>query len=193
MAIESVMMLVILSCIVGVVMCAGTGGKEAGNKEPLIYGLLTERCWNILAVNKILDFGCIKMLMMKVLGYSIVVVSVIVKVPQVIKILKAGSTEGLSELVLYTETLGYMIGFFYPFHYSQPFSAYGENLFIAIQSLIILGLLWYYNRKRYPLFLVLSILAAYGIFAAVLLHGEFLNDRVWALLYAMLPQASMQG
>ena len=126
----------------------------------------------------------------KFIGYGIVFSSSIVKVPQLVNIIRAKSTKGLAELVLYTETFGYMIGLFYPMHYGQPFSTYGESLFICIQAVIILCLLWHFNKKDYPPQRVFVLGGCYSLFALILYDGRLLNDTIWMLLFSVIPQLS---
>ena len=160
------------------------------NNEKLIYGFFTQTCWNKLFVNTEFDFQCLVFAFSKFIGYGIVFSSSIVKVPQLVNIIRAKSTKGLAELVLYTETFGYMIGLFYPMHYGQPFSTYGESLFICIQAVIILCLLWHFNKKDYPPQRVFVLGGCYSLFALILYDGRLLNDTIWMLLFSVIPQLS---
>eukprot|EP00826_Nyctotherus_ovalis_P012869 TRINITY_DN13428_c0_g1_i1.p1 TRINITY_DN13428_c0_g1~~TRINITY_DN13428_c0_g1_i1.p1 ORF type:complete len:184 (-),score=10.08 TRINITY_DN13428_c0_g1_i1:435-986(-) len=136
-------------------------GKEVNEtKEELAYGLFTSHCWDELVVKVSFDFDCVKHVLSKFLGYCIVIVSSVVKIPQIVNIVSARSTKGLAELVLYTEAFGYMAGTFYPLHYSQPFSTYGENFFIWLQAMLILCLLWYYKKPATRLLELLGLLWA---------------------------------
>ena len=181
----------LLCLVLPVVLCtfnATSKPDEAKNK--LLYGIITEHCWDTLVIRKIFDMQCFKTVFAKMLGYGIITSSTIVKVPQIINIIKAGDTKGLSELVLYMEVLGYMISMFYPYHYGQPFSSYGECVFITFQAAIILCLLWFYNRKKYPLYLVFLISSGYLAYGFVLYQGTYVSEQVWSLLFAILPQIS---
>jgi len=175
----------ILLCLLFVVKAgpASHGGE-------LIYGVISPYCWDQLVVLKNFDMECLKFVFSKLLGYSIVFASSIVKVPQVINIVRAGSTEGLTELVLYMESIGYVLGVLYPMHYGQPFSTYGESLFIAIQAIIIMCLLWYYNGNKYRLPFIILISGAYIAYIYILYNGTLLDDRAWTLLYSVIPQMS---
>eukprot|EP00826_Nyctotherus_ovalis_P017746 TRINITY_DN15241_c0_g2_i2.p1 TRINITY_DN15241_c0_g2~~TRINITY_DN15241_c0_g2_i2.p1 ORF type:complete len:188 (+),score=34.68 TRINITY_DN15241_c0_g2_i2:190-753(+) len=158
--------------------------------DELIYGIISPHCWNELLVRKTFNVQCLKLVFSKLLGYGIVFASSIVKVPQVINIVRAGNTEGLSEFMLYMESFGYILSIMYPLHYNQPFSTYGESVFIAIQAIIIMCLLWYYNRSRYPLPLVLLIVLVFVTYTFILYDGSLLTERTWTLLYGVIPQAS---
>ncbi|KAL5961360.1 Mannose-P-dolichol utilization defect 1 protein [Taenia solium] len=87
--------------------------------------------------NDFFNVDCLKMLVSKCLGYGIVVGATLVKLPQIIKVLKAGSAKGLSipagllELLCYTATSSYSI------YHKFPFSTYGDATFLLIQSAVI--------------------------------------------------------
>uniref|UniRef100_A0A8C5QN83 Mannose-P-dolichol utilization defect 1 protein homolog n=1 Tax=Leptobrachium leishanense TaxID=445787 RepID=A0A8C5QN83_9ANUR len=107
-------------------------------KGLLVPGILPEKCYDEFFVEfNLLEVTCLKILLSKVLGIGIIAGSILVKVPQIMKILRAGTAEGLSfhsvllELLALTGTMVYSItnGF--------SFSAWGEVLFLIIQTLII--------------------------------------------------------
>ncbi|XP_006037377.1 mannose-P-dolichol utilization defect 1 protein isoform X2 [Alligator sinensis] len=91
------------------------------------------------------EVPCLKILVSKVLGYGIVMGSVMVKLPQVFKILGAQSAEGLSfqavllELLALTGTIAYSIAHHF------PFSAWGEALFLTLQTVTIGFLIQYFG------------------------------------------------
>ena len=62
------------------------------------------------------------------LGYGILAGSVLVKVPQLLNVLRAGSAAGLSPLSCELETLGLVIAVTYGFLMGLPFSAFGETV-----------------------------------------------------------------
>ena len=86
------------------------------------------------AFDALLDVPCAKLVISKVLGYGIVAGSLLVKLPQILKIAKAGSVAGLSgasiniEMLASTCSLAYYVGLGY------PFSTWGENLFLCVQE-----------------------------------------------------------
>ena len=86
------------------------------------------------AFDALLDVPCAKLVISKVLGYGIVAGSALVKLPQILKIAKAGSVAGLSgasiniEMLASTCSLAYYVGLGY------PFSTWGENLFLCVQE-----------------------------------------------------------
>ncbi|CAM5129561.1 unnamed protein product [Natator depressus] len=104
----------------------------------LVPHLLPERCYDELFLRfNLLHVPCLKILVSKGLGIAIVAGSLMVKLPQVFKILGAKSAVGLSfhsillELLALTGTMVYSVanGF--------PFSAWGEALFLMLQTVTI--------------------------------------------------------
>ncbi|PNJ12912.1 MPDU1 isoform 21 [Pongo abelii] len=91
-------------------------------KRLLVPILLPEKCYDQLFVQwDLLHVPCLKILLSKGLGLGIVAGSLLVKLPQVFKILGAKSAEGLSlqsvmlELVALTGTMVYSITNNFPF------------------------------------------------------------------------------
>lgn len=90
---------------------------------------------------------CLKILLSKGLGLGIVAGSLLVKLPQVFKILGAKSAEGLSlqsvmlELVALTGTMVYSIT------NNFPFSSWGEALFLILQTITIAFLVLHYRGQ----------------------------------------------
>lgn len=94
-----------------------------------------------------LNVPCLKLTISKCLGYSIILGSSIVKLPQVLKIFSAKSGEGISlpsvtlELVAISSTWAYSIGNGY------PFSTYGEVVFLAAQTSCIAVMVLIYSNN----------------------------------------------
>jgi len=159
--------------------------------ETLLYGVVTPECFYEIYYKHNFDIKCLKFVFSKLLGYGIVFASAILKVPQILNIIRAKSTAGLNELVLYMEMLGYMVSMLYSMHYGMPFSTYGESVFITIQAAVILCLLWYYNRSRYPIHIVIALIIGYFTFGLFLYDSRFLDNTKWSYLYISLTQLSI--
>ncbi|KAJ9674330.1 hypothetical protein PVL29_023718 [Vitis rotundifolia] len=89
---------------------------------------------------------CLLPIISKLLGYCIVAASTTVKVPQILKILKHKSIRGLSTVAFELEVVGYTIALAYCLHKELPFSAYGELLFLLIQAIILVAIIYYYSQ-----------------------------------------------
>ncbi|XP_013881809.1 mannose-P-dolichol utilization defect 1b [Austrofundulus limnaeus] len=142
--------------------------KGSSFMDPLKGLLLTyfmpESCYDEFFLNfNFLDVPCLKIVLSKGLGIGIILGSVMVKLPQIIKLMGAKSAEGLSfnsvllELLAITGTMAYSIA------NKFPFSAWGEALFLMLQTVAIAFLIQHYGGRtsRGLLFLVLyfSLLA----------------------------------
>uniref|UniRef100_A0A8D2LFM9 Mannose-P-dolichol utilization defect 1 n=1 Tax=Varanus komodoensis TaxID=61221 RepID=A0A8D2LFM9_VARKO len=91
-------------------------------RSALVPQVLPERCYDEFFVNfNLLHIPCLKILISKALGFAIVAGSLMVKLPQIFKILGARSAEGLSfhsillELTAITGTIAYSIANSFPF------------------------------------------------------------------------------
>ena len=113
---------------------------------------------------------CMRMILSKFLGMSIVIGGGLVKVPQIIKIVMSRSVEGLSLLSFLLETVACCVSLAYNKRNGNPFSTYGETAFITIQNLIILFLMLSYKKQ----FLFAALLSV-----ATLATNRFLYDENW--------------
>lgn len=69
----------------------------------------------------------------------------------------------------------------YGIHNQMPFSVYGENLIILVQSLIIVLLFWAYSKDigSVEKAFVGSLIGGYGF---VLLQDKHVTEEMWALV-----------
>ncbi|KAJ7091956.1 hypothetical protein B0H15DRAFT_906070 [Mycena belliarum] len=110
--------------------------------------IVGQKCYTSLIENlDIGDIECIKYSISKGLGIGIVMGGSIMKVPQLILIIKAKSARGLSLPAYILETLSYAITLAYASRNAFPFSTYGENLFLTLQNLAITFLIIAYAPK----------------------------------------------
>jgi mannose-P-dolichol utilization defect protein 1 len=91
------------------------------------------------------------------LSYGIVTFSLIVKLPQILKLTKAKSGGSVSLSSVLMETFCLAVGSIYNLKKDSPFMAYGESFFIAVQNLLIVQLI----SKRISL--QAALLAIYGL------------------------------
>ncbi|XP_040604888.1 mannose-P-dolichol utilization defect 1 protein isoform X3 [Mesocricetus auratus] len=129
-----------------------SGEADGLFKRVLVPILLPEKCYDQLFVHwDLLHVPCLKILLSKGLGLGIVAGSLLVKLPQIFKILGAKSAEGLSlqsvmlELVALTGTVVYSIANNFPFSCSRqlPTTATGTQAsFQLSRCLCCLGAPW---------------------------------------------------
>ena len=83
-----------------------------------------------------------------VLGYIVIFFSMVYKIPQIMQIHNAGSARGVNLLTNLQDLAAYIFAFAYSYSEKHPFSAYGENLFQGLGTLIISSQIFYFERRR---------------------------------------------
>ncbi|WVY92298.1 hypothetical protein V8G54_037812 [Vigna mungo] len=140
---------------------------------------------------------CLLPLISKLLGYAIVAASTTVKLPQaliIMKILKHKSVRGLSMISFELEVIGYTIALAYCLHKGLSFSAYGELLFLLIQAIILVSVIYYYSRPLSTITCIRALL--YSAIAPTIFAGQIdplLFEALYAsqhaiFLFARIPQ-----
>ncbi|KAK8034941.1 monosaccharide-P-dolichol utilization protein [Apiospora rasikravindrae] len=90
---------------------------------------------------------CVKLAISKGLGIGIIGASSIVKVPQIIKLVKSQSASGVSFLSYLLETSSYLISLAYNVRNGFPFSTFGETALILCQNVVITVLVLNYSGR----------------------------------------------
>jgi mannose-P-dolichol utilization defect protein 1 len=90
---------------------------------------------------------CVKLAISKGLGIGIIAASSIVKVPQILKLIKSQSAESISFLSYLLETSAYLVSLAYNVRQGFPFSTYGESGLILAQNVIIAVLVLNYSGR----------------------------------------------
>jgi len=149
--------------------------------------LLSEQCCHKFLVD--FDFSnqeCLKFALSKGLGYSIIVASTLVKLPQLLKIFSARSGAGISVLGTFLELLAITFNAAYSYGKRYPFTAWGEALFLLVETGLIAFLVLWYDRRRVSasVFVVLYAALFYG-----LMSGMAPIAVLWQLQACNLPLA----
>ncbi|KAI9355434.1 ras guanine nucleotide exchange factor domain-containing protein [Zopfochytrium polystomum] len=137
---------------------------------------------------------CLSLLVSKVLGLGIVVGGSIVKLPQILKIVGAGSARGISLFSYLLESLAFTVSIGYNLRRENPFSTYGENVFIAIQNYTILFLLFHYGKNSIGLIATAAFFTifAYALLQPAIVPENFLVTLQWSAIVSgsasKLPQ-----
>ena len=147
------------------------------NFEKLTSLFMTPQCHTELFVKfNFLNVPCLKMILSKGLGYGILAGSLLLRVPQIINILKANSAKGISvvsELLQLVAIFG-MLAYGYTNNFS--IAAYGDNYFLYAQGFIILMLVLFYQRNAALAALILPLV----ITATALLFMNMIPIGVWS-------------
>ncbi|RYP55984.1 hypothetical protein DL771_012217 [Monosporascus sp. 5C6A] len=105
------------------------------------------------------DTECLKLGISKGLGIGIIAASSIVKVPQIVKLVRSRSASGVSFLSYLLETSSYLISLAYNFRNGFPFSTYGETALIMGQNVVITILVLNYSGRASMAALFVAVLA----------------------------------
>uniref|UniRef100_A0A1S4GY33 Mannose-P-dolichol utilization defect 1 protein homolog n=2 Tax=Anopheles gambiae TaxID=7165 RepID=A0A1S4GY33_ANOGA len=114
-------------------------------KQFMLY-LMDEKCYdNYFVEFDLLDGDCFRALLSKGLGLGIIAGSVLVKVPQITKILANKSARGISLFSVLLDLFAITIHMAYSFVNGFPFSAWGDTAFLALQTAIIAIMVLFYG------------------------------------------------
>ncbi|KAI5736258.1 hypothetical protein M8J76_001510 [Diaphorina citri] len=103
--------------------------------------LITPKCYDVFFKDwNFLHEECLKSLLSRGLGLGIVAGSLLVKLPQIIKIYTEKSAKGISPWGVLCELFAIIANAAYSFVNRFPFSAWGDAVFLLIQTAAILAL-----------------------------------------------------
>lgn len=120
----------------------------------------------------------------KSLGYGIIAGSVLVKVPQILKILGNRSAAGINILAVILEIFAITLNLSYSFVKGFPFSAWGDSSFLAVQTVFIAALVLHYNSTRAN---VVSFIVSYLAICYGLMGGPTSVEVLWSLQALNIP------
>ncbi|KAI0998226.1 hypothetical protein K3495_g9968 [Podosphaera aphanis] len=148
----------------------------------LVVSFIGESCYKTLLLDVNLESPeCLKLAISKGLGIGIISASSIVKVPQIIKLLKSHSASGISFLSYLLETSSYLISLAYSFRQGFPLSTFGETGFIMIQNVVIAALVLHYSGKASA---SAPFVAGFAICAVALLKPTIVDMETLSYLQA---------
>ena len=141
-----------------------------------------------------LDMTCNKLLLSKILSFGIVTGGLIVKLPQIIKLLSNGSATGISLMSLWIETSALLIAVIYNTRKGFPFMTFGESFFILIQNIILVSVVLYFTLRGASAknsFSSIGTVVAVLWAVAVIGGGWYLYERVPFELISQLQSATI--
>jgi len=129
---------------------------------------------------------CLTAASTKLLGYFIIVASSLIKLPQLFKILSARSASGLSFSGTFLELIAITFTASYSYAKRFPFSAWGEAVFLYVETALIAFFTLWFNRNRLGslLFLMLCVSSVY-----LLTSGLLTPAQLWYLQACNVPLA----
>ncbi|KAF2352267.1 PQ-loop repeat [Trinorchestia longiramus] len=130
------------------------------------------------------NVDCLKASISKCLGIGLIGGSMLVKVPQILKITRASSAEGINFTSSLLELIAIIASFSYNFVNGYPFSSWGDNAFLLLQTALIGALVLHYNGSSQRALLFLATIAAT---VAVLCSGNVPMQVLLALQASNIP------
>lgn len=130
------------------------------------------------------DVGCFKASLSKGLGLGIIAGSLLVKVPQILKIWANKSAEGINIFSVLLDLFAITCHMSYSFVSGFPFSAWGDNTFLALQTAIIAAFILFFGGRpgHAGLFCVL-----YTILCYMLMGGHTPIEYLWSMQGFNIP------
>jgi len=120
-------MLQIESIFLPLIAVLGMAQIVAAKEEELVYGgVFRKDCFDFISSEE----QCLQSSVIKAMGYGIVVIAFILKLPQLTKIIKSGSVKGLSKFGAYAELMSYFNRMSYATHMGFGLHIYGEVILI---------------------------------------------------------------
>jgi len=106
--------------------------------------LWSRACWETLLRGDVFNVPCLTKVASRGIGLGLMAGAFIVKLPQIVAFVRAGSAAGTSLSSAYAEAVGYALTVIFHVANGSPFLAYGEACVVAVQSLAIVVLMWAY-------------------------------------------------
>ncbi|KAI8802609.1 monosaccharide-P-dolichol utilization protein [Cladochytrium replicatum] len=146
---------------------------------------VNEKCSNKLASLDFQETACVKLAASKGLGLGLVAGGLFLKVPQIINIVAANSGDGISLTAYFMETVSYMVSVAFDVREGNPFSTFGENVFITFQNVLIISLIFGFGGQIPHVF---TSIIGFGILAAILsaVPANILLILRWSTLFVGL-------
>ena len=94
------------------------------------------------------DVACLKSIISRGLSFAIIIGSAALKVPQMYNFYKAKSTFGVSSTMLYLDVISFTPSPIYNFLMLHPFFTYGEQIIVLTQNIILIFMMWYYDKTN---------------------------------------------
>mmetsp|Transcript_3517 Transcript_3517/g.5994 ORF Transcript_3517/g.5994 Transcript_3517/m.5994 type:complete len:265 (-) Transcript_3517:1992-2786(-) len=140
-----------------------------GEEEAVLYS--ADICLSSLPF---LTVACFQRLIVKGLGIGIILGSFLNKAPIIVNIWNAQSAAGLAKASIYGDVIMYSNTALYGILQGFPVTAYGENLALLGQSLVIVVLAWKFSKTPFTeSLLAIVCIAAYWLGSMYVLPSEY--------------------
>ena len=120
--------------------------------------ILSPECQEIyFSKSDFLNADCAKHFLNKLIGFTIISLSLIVKFPQIVKIYQGKSGKGINLGSQATTAIGFSSQFSYSFLSNYPFGTYGDTVLSFVQTVVVVYLCLFYDGKRLQALIALII------------------------------------
>lgn len=147
--------------------------------------LISAECYSVFFNDyNFFHVPCVKSIISRVLGYGIITGSMLVKVPQILKIVSTKSGEGISIVAQLLELYSILANGAYNYVKGFPFSAWGDAVFMLLQTIITVTLIMIFgsSRRFAPGFITFCILIIF-----VLCSGLTPVNILWSMQAVSVP------
>mmetsp|Transcript_5074 Transcript_5074/g.5996 ORF Transcript_5074/g.5996 Transcript_5074/m.5996 type:complete len:142 (-) Transcript_5074:268-693(-) len=124
---------------------------------------------------------CCNVTLWKIIGYSIILLTMFNNVPQIVKIIKSKSVDGLLQSMFVLNMAINVNRSLYFYHAELNISLYGESILIVAQNVIIILLMWKYDPTitLTSKILICLVFTCYPLF---FLYFPGIPDSIWKFL-----------
>lgn len=133
--------------------------------------------------NSIPSVPCLTTVLSKSIGLAIITGAFLNKAPLVLNILRNQSVAGISIASIYTEVFMYCNAAFYSMLKHNPFTSWGENAVLAVQTIGVSFLMWHYHQPKIGYMHRLLASATVTIYMSFVLY--FLPPQYFYLLLSI--------
>nr|XP_031840028.1 mannose-P-dolichol utilization defect 1 protein homolog [Nomia melanderi] len=127
---------------------------------------------------------CFKATLSKFLGLGIIAGSLLVKVPQIVKILKSKSVQGINLFSVLLDVFAITAMVCYSIVSGFPFSSWGDGVFLGLQTLMIAVLVMHFNGNTAQ---ATTFLVAYVGIVVAAISGLTPLSVLWACQAMNIP------
>jgi mannose-P-dolichol utilization defect protein 1 len=135
-------------------------------------------------LTNVLDTDCIVRLAVKALGIAMIGGAFLNKAPIILNIIAKQSVAGLAKSSMYGEIIVLTNAFLYGFREGLPFTSYGENFALLLQTTAIVGFIWSYSKVSLQEMIGTSALWAAYVYGALVILPL---DQTSLLMQTLLP------
>lgn len=139
--------------------------------------------------NFLLNGSCFSGLFVKGIGIAIIVAACLNKAPVMRNIINSKSAAGFTQFSVYSDVLVLSNCAFYGILNRQPITAFGENVSLSIQAIIIALLVWKYKEDPTITTQQKVMAAAFYIFYVIFVTMFLPEDMYYMLMATVLPMS----